>query len=61
MRVPSIGLKLDERLIIREGYRIAEHMMRNFRDPPTTIEIVSQWLASARQTMIGLYRPIDRG
>lgn len=61
MRVPSIGLKLDERLIIREAYRIAEHMMRNYRDPPTTIEIVSQWLASARHTMLGLYRSIDRG
>ncbi|MDB5615105.1 MAG: hypothetical protein JWQ22_2758 [Devosia sp.] len=61
MRVPSIGLKLDERLIIREAYHIAEHMMRNYRDPPTTIEIFSQWLASARQTMLGLYRSIDRG
>ena len=60
MRVPSIGLKLDERLIIREGYRIAEHMMRNYRDPPTFVEIVTQWLASARQTMRGLYS-IDRG
>lgn len=60
MRVPSIGLKLDERLIIREAYRIAEHMMRNYRDPPTLVEIVTQWLASARQTMRGLYS-IDRG
>ena len=60
MRVPSIGLKLDERLIIREAYRIAEHMMRNYRDPPTLVEIVTQWLASARQAMRGLYS-IDRG
>lgn len=60
MRVPSTGLKLDERLIIREAYRIAEHMMRNYRDPPTLVEIVTQWLSSARQTMRGLYS-IDRG
>jgi len=34
MRVPSIGLPLEERRIVREGYRLAERMLRDYRDPP---------------------------
>lgn len=49
MRVPSIGLTLDERRIVREGYRIAERMMANYRDPPTVTEVVTQWLANCRE------------
>ena len=61
MRVPSIGLTLDERRIVREGYRIAEHMMRDFRDPPTIAHIVVRWLTSVRQSMRARYRSSDRG
>lgn len=30
MRVPSIGLKLDERRIVREGKQIAERMLEGY-------------------------------
>jgi len=48
MRVPSVGLTLEERRIIREGYRFAEHLLRNYRDPPGLIEVVRQWIANIR-------------
>ena len=35
IRVPSVGLTSDERRIVAEGYRIAEHMLRNYQDPPS--------------------------
>lgn len=60
MRVPSIGLPLDERLIVREGYRLAEKMMANYRDPPSTIEIVQSWLNSFGRAAAGLYRGLSR-
>lgn len=47
MRVPSIGLPLDERRIVREGYRLAERMLANYQDPPslwTTIGRLLAWL-----------------
>jgi len=40
MRVPSIGLTLDERRISREGYRIAERMMRNYPDKPGLLAMI---------------------
>jgi hypothetical protein len=46
MRVPSVGLTLEERRIIREGYRLAEHLLRNYRDPPGLIEVIRQWMAN---------------
>lgn len=48
MRVPSIGLPLDERRIVREGYRIAERMLDNYRDPPSLLGRMSNWLAHLR-------------
>lgn len=48
MRVPSIGLTLDERRIVREGYRIAEYMLRDYRDPPTMVSVLGDWFAQVR-------------
>ncbi|WEK05114.1 MAG: hypothetical protein P0Y65_02345 [Candidatus Devosia phytovorans] len=60
MRVPSIGLPLDERRIVREGYRIAEAMMRNYRDPPTLLETVTAAARNAGQSLAMLYRNLLR-
>jgi hypothetical protein len=48
MRVPSIGLPLDERRIVREGYRLAERMLANYQDPPGIWATIGQWLAWLR-------------
>lgn len=52
MRVPSIGLTLADRrelrAIVAEGYRIAEYMMRNYRDPPTALSTLRDWFAQVR-------------
>ena len=48
MRVPSIGLTSDERRIVAEGYRLAEHMLRNYQDKPTLTAIARKWLAQLR-------------
>ena len=48
MRVPSVGLTSDERRIVAEGYRIAEHMLRNYQDPPGPLAVVGKWLAQLR-------------
>lgn len=52
MRVPSIGMTLADRrelrAIVAEGYRIAEHMMRNYRDPPTALSMLRHWFAQVR-------------
>jgi len=60
MRVPSVGLPLDERRIVREAYQVAERMMRDYRDPPGLIKIVSSWLAGCRQMVLGVYRTFVR-
>lgn len=61
MRVPSVGLKLDERRIIREGYQLAESMLRDYVDPPRGFAAVPGLLfAALDQTMRGLYRVIAR-
>lgn len=52
MRVPSIGQPVDERRIVREGYRLAERMLRDYRDPPTVLELVGQWLSTLRQSLV---------
>ena len=48
MRVPSIGLPLDERRIVREGYRLAERMLAGYRDAPGLLETLGTWLAQMR-------------
>ena len=60
MRVPSIGLPLDERRIVREGYRIAERMMANYQDPPSLMMTIRSWLAASRDAMSALYRSLLR-
>ena len=59
MRVPSIGLPLDERRIVREGYRIAEHMMRDYQDTGM-VASATRLVADLRAMALGLYRTIIR-
>ena len=61
MRVPSIGLPLDERRIVREGYRLAERMLRHYRDPaPGPVEMIGQWVIGGCKTALGLCRTLLR-
>ena len=61
MRVPSIGLPLDERRIVREGYRLAERMLRDYRDPsPGPVEMIGQWVIDFCQMGLGLCRTLLR-
>jgi hypothetical protein len=48
MRVPSIGLTSDERRIVAEGYRLAEYMLRDYRDPPSIAATLGRWLSALR-------------
>ena len=52
MRVPSIGLKPDERWIVEEGYRLAEYMMRNYQDPPSLTATLGRWLTMLRTRVL---------
>ena len=52
MRVPSIGLPLDERRIVREGYRWAERMLAGYEDPPGLAVRIGRWLADMRVSML---------
>lgn len=52
MRVPSIGLTSDERRIVAEGYRLAEHMLRNYQDPPSMLAIAGKWAAQLRMLVL---------
>lgn len=52
MRVPSTGLPLDERRIVREGYRLAERMLAGYDDPPGLTTIVGKWLAQLRMMVL---------
>lgn len=52
MRVPSIGLPLDERRIVREGYRLAEHMLRHYEDRPSLIAMAGKWLMQLRSAVL---------
>lgn len=61
MRVPSIGLPLDERRIVREGYRIAEAMMANYREPPGLMETALAIVRRASRTLAGLLQSLVRG
>lgn len=60
MRVPSIGLTLDERRITREGYRLAERLLRNYRDPPNAMTMATTWLAQLARTLDGANRGYRR-
>lgn len=61
MRVPSIGLPLDERRIVREGYQIAERMLANYRDPPSgPMPFLRAEIAECRQMARDLYRALIR-
>lgn len=61
MRVPSIGQPLDERLIVREGYRLAERLMRDYQYPPSSLVVVTRYLlTSYRQMLRGLYQAFVR-
>lgn len=61
MRVPSVGMPLYERVIVREGYRWAERMLRNYEDPPRLSEKLATALADARQRVLALYRMLVHG
>jgi hypothetical protein len=52
MRVPSIGLTRDERRIVEEGYRLAEHMLRNYQDPPSLAATLGKWLTVLRSRVL---------
>jgi hypothetical protein len=61
MRVPSVGLPLDERRIVREGYRLAERMLRNYRDPPLgPVETIGQWVIDCCKMAQSLCRTLLR-
>jgi hypothetical protein len=61
MRVPSIGLPLDERRIVREGYRLAERMMRNYQDKPGFGTSLAHAIRDAGQSLISIFRTLLRG
>lgn len=52
MRVPSIGLTREERHIVEEGYRLAEHMLRNYQDPPSLSATLGRWLTRLRGAVL---------
>jgi hypothetical protein len=59
MRVPNTGLDVETRQIIREGYRLAERLMRTYRDPePPRLVTAARTLLA---TVTGLYRTGLRG
>jgi hypothetical protein len=60
MRVPNTGLDREMRAIVREGYRLAERLLRDHRDPPGLFETIGNWLAHCRTTILGLYRSLAR-
>lgn len=61
MRVPSIGMPLYERVIVREGYRWAERMLRDYQDPPSLSERLASLLAGLRHGLRDLYRMLVHG
>jgi hypothetical protein len=60
MRVPNTGLDRETRVLIREGYRLAERLLRDHRDPPSPFETLSLWLAACRQASLSLLRTLAR-
>ena len=61
MRVPSIGLPLDERLIVREAYRMAERMLADYRDPPGLVETIAIYARRVSQSLTSTFRILLRG
>lgn len=62
MRVPSVGLPLDERRIIREGYQLAERLLAHYQDKPVGfLPVLRQELAECRQLARSLYRSLIGG
>lgn len=57
MRVPSIGLTPEERRIVREGYEVAEQLMRGYQDPPG---LVTTWLIETRNWTVAVYNAVLR-
>jgi hypothetical protein len=46
---------------VREGYRLAESLLRDYSDPPPgLIATIGSWLAGCRQAVLGLYRGLAR-
>ena len=60
IRVPATGLTLEERRIVREGYRLAEYLLRDYRDPPSLVETIGSSVARCRQAVLDLYRGVAR-
>lgn len=61
MRVPSVGLSHDERRIIDEGYRLAEEMLRDYRDPPPLpVRMFNDALTACRESLRCFYRAVLR-
>jgi hypothetical protein len=60
MRVPDTGLDAETRAIVREGYRLAEAMLRDYRDPPTLADTLGNWLMRCRAATLDLYRALAR-
>jgi hypothetical protein len=60
MRVPSIGLPVDERRIAREGMRLAEQLLRNYRDPPSLMELAIARLTQGWFVLLGTNRGYRR-
>lgn len=45
---------------MREGYRLAEQLLRDYRDPPSLVATVGSLLSRCRQAVLGLYRGLVR-
>jgi hypothetical protein len=58
MRVPNTGLDPEMRQIIRDGYRLAERLMRDHRDPEPGLVARARALLAP---LLGLYRAVLRG
>lgn len=61
MRVPSIGQPLYERQIVREGMRIAEHMLRNYHDKPSLDAQIIGFVRQAFGQVQSVIRMLARG
>ncbi|HEV7346375.1 MAG TPA: hypothetical protein VGN60_12175 [Devosia sp.] len=48
MRVPTTGLTLEERRIVREAYQVAERMLAGYQEPPSLPFTILGWLAQLR-------------
>ena len=59
MRVPNTGLDMELRQIVAEGYRLAEHLLRDHRDPASSLALMfGNGLVALRQMALGLYRAV---